>query len=279
VNTEDAAPDLPARLARLDTSTPHPARRYNYWLGGKDNFAADRASGDAIAEMMPSVRTAAIENRRFQRRAVRFLAGEMGIRQFLDIGTGIPGPDNTHEVAQTIDRASRVVYVDNDPVVLVHARALLTSTSEGATAYIDADLREPEKILGDADLQRTLDFTRPIGLLLIAVTHFLTDDDGAYEAVSTLLSALPPDSYLAISNATQDFMTPAERAQADAAAASGRHGTVRFRSKDEFARFLDGLDVVAPGVETVAHWRADDEPQPRPTPREAALYAAVARVS
>jgi hypothetical protein len=229
--------------------------------------------------MMPSVRTAAIENRRFQRRAVRFLAGEMGIRQFLDIGTGIPGPDNTHEVAQTIDRASRVVYVDNDPVVLVHARALLTSTSEGATAYIDADLREPEKILGDADLQRTLDFTRPIGLLLIAVTHFLTDDDGAYEAVSTLLSALPPDSYLAISNATQDFMTPAERAQADAAAASGRHGTVRFRSKDEFARFLDGLDVVAPGVETVAHWRADDEPQPRPTPREAALYAAVARVS
>jgi hypothetical protein len=142
--------------AKFDTSVAHPARRYNYWLGGKDNYAADRESGDAVAAAFPAVRIAAIEHRRFLGRAVKYLAGEAGIRQFLDIGTGIPSANNTHQVAQAIAPDARIVYVDNDPVVLAHARALLTSSPEGATAYIDADLREPGKILNDPELRHVV---------------------------------------------------------------------------------------------------------------------------
>jgi hypothetical protein len=168
-------PDASA-FERIDVTTAHPARRYNYWLGGKDHFAADRASGDAIEAVLPSIRLMAIENRMSLRRAVRYVARQ-GIRQYLDIGTGIPAPGNTHEIAQGVDPTARTVYVDNDPIVLAHARALLTSAPQGTNAYLDADLREPCSILEHPDLKATLDFSEPITLMLVAVLHFIRDDE------------------------------------------------------------------------------------------------------
>lgn len=263
---------------RIDTSVAHPARRYNYWLGGKDNFQADRDSGDAMAEAFPTIRTAALENRRFLQRAVRYLAHEAGIRQFLDIGTGIPTADNTHEVAQRIAPESRVVYVDNDPIVLAHARALLTSSPQGATAYIDADLRDPEKILTHPDLLRTIDLSRPVALMLVAILHFVPDDDDPGAALTRLLDALPPGSYLAASHATHDYLPTHIAEQAKMAArGGGPHGLVNLRSLAEFASYFDGLEVVEPGITSVADWHADDAPQPRPTPAEVSMYGAVAR--
>src|SRR4051812_29557414 len=173
--------------ANLHPETPHPARRYNYWLGGKDNFAADRAAADAIEAAFPHIRTAAVENRRFLQRAVRHLVEEAGIRQFLDIGTGLPTADNTHEVAQRIEPSARVVYIDNDPLVLAHARALLTSDPAGATAYLDADLRDADAILAQPELAEVLDLSQPVALLLVAVLHFIADDDQAYETVRKLV--------------------------------------------------------------------------------------------
>ncbi|ASW54891.1 SAM-dependent methyltransferase [Plantactinospora sp. KBS50] len=263
---------------RIDTSVMHPARRYNYWLGGKDNFQADRESGDQIAGAFPAVRTTALENRWFLRRAVTFLAAEAGIDQFLDIGTGIPSADNTHEVAQRIDPSARVVYVDNDPIVLTHARALLTSSASGRTAYLDADLREPERILANPQLRRTLDLDRPVGLLLIAVLHFVQDHEDPYGIVERLLAALPSGSYLAASNVTTDFWPPQMAAEAkQAGTGGGPHGVMAFRNRDEFARFFAGLDLIEPGVQPVARWRAEGEPEPRPADAEAAVYCAVAR--
>ncbi|MFB9238620.1 SAM-dependent methyltransferase [Plantactinospora siamensis] len=268
----------PAGDDRIDTSVMHPARRYNYWLGGKDNFQADRDSADQIAAAFPAVRTAALENRRFLRRVVTFLAAEAGIDQFLDIGTGIPTADNTHEVAQRILPRSRVVYVDNDPIVLAHARALLTSASAGVTAYLDADLRDPEKILAHPDLRRALDLNRPVGLLLIAVLHFIRDSEDAYGIVRRLLAELPSGSYLAISNVTTDFMPPEVAEQARlAGAGGGPHGVLAFRSREEFGRFFAGLDLVEPGVCPVARWRPEGEPESRPADADAAVYGAVAR--
>ncbi|MCI4061122.1 SAM-dependent methyltransferase [Micromonospora sp. R77] len=263
---------------RIDTSVAHPARRYNYWLGGKDNFAADRESGDAMAERFPTIRISALENRRFLRRAVGHLAREAGIRQFLDIGTGIPTADNTHEVAQGLAPAARVVYVDNDPIVLAHARALLTSTAEGATAYIDADLRDPEKILAHPDLRRTLDLSRPVGLMLLAVLHFVPDGDDPYATVTRLLDALPAGSYLAASHATHDHLPPHLAQEAKAAArGGGPHGIINLRSRDEFSRFFTGLELVEPGITSVAEWRAEGEPQPRPSVVDVSMYGGVAR--
>ncbi|MFJ8688885.1 SAM-dependent methyltransferase [Micromonospora wenchangensis] len=263
---------------RIDTSVAHPARRYNYWLGGKDNFQADRDSGDAMAAAFPTVRTAALENRRFLQRAVAHLAREAGVRQFLDIGTGIPTANNTHDVAQAITPQARVVYVDNDPIVLAHARALLTSSAQGATAYIDADLREPEKILHHPELRRTLDLEQPVALMLVAILHFVTDVEDPYGVVGRLLAALPPGSYLAASHATYDYLPPAVAEQARAGNRDGNPpGMINLRSRDEFARFFDGLDLVAPGVVSVAEWRAEAEPQPRPTVDEVSVYGAVAR--
>src|SRR3954468_17774137 len=185
----------------IDRSVAHPARRYNYWLGGTDNFEADRISGDAAAAAFPTVRISAMENRRFIRRAVTYLVNEAGIRQFLDIGTGIPSADNVHEVAQAIDPKARVVYVDNDPIILAHARRLLSNTPDGgATAYIHADLRDPDAILGHPDLRATLDLTKPVGLMLIAVVPFLTDADDPHGKVTHLTKALPPGSHLAMSH-------------------------------------------------------------------------------
>ncbi|WP_406080727.1 SAM-dependent methyltransferase [Micromonospora sp. NBC_00858] len=264
---------------RIDTSVPHPARRYNYWLGGKDNFEADRESGDAMAASFPTIRISALENRRFLGRAVGYLAREAGIRQFLDIGTGIPTADNTHEVAQGIAPESRVVYVDNDPIVLAHARALLTSSADGATAYIDADLRVPERILTHPELLRTIDLSRPVGLMLVAVLHFVPDGDDPYALVRRLLDALPAGSYLAASHATHEYLPPqvAEEARA-AAKGGGPHGLINLRTRAEFTGFFTDLDVVEPGITSVAEWRAESEPQPRPSATEVSMYGAVARL-
>jgi hypothetical protein len=258
--------------SRLNTSVPHPARRYNYWLGGKDNFAADRESGDAVAALFPSIRTAAIENRYFLRRAVELLAGDLGIRQFLDIGTGLPSADNTHEVAQRVAPESSVVYVDNDPLVMVHARALLNAApGAGPASYLEADVRSPEHILREA--ANHLDFRRPIGLMLIAVLHFIADEEDPHGIVSRLVSALPSGSYLVLSHSTADFVKPA-------AVHALRTGAipVYLRTHDEIARFFDGLDVLDPGVVSISNWRAEHERQPRPDEAETSTDCAVARI-
>jgi hypothetical protein len=254
----------------IDTSVAHPARRYNYWLGGKDNFAADRASGDRIAELYPQIIKDVEANRHFLGDAVRWLTQTAGIRQFLDIGTGMPSAGNTHEVAQAIAPETRVVYVDNDPLVMVHARALLTSTNEGRTAYIHADLREAESILKHPDLAATLDTTQPVALMLVAVLHFLTIDDEAYGSVRTLIDALPTGSFVVISHATADFISPET-----AAALKAQNAGIVGRSRKQVGRFLDGLDLVAPGLTTVDQWRPD--PHTEPTGHPVSVYGAVGR--
>jgi hypothetical protein len=256
-------PNGAASVPRIDTTIAHPARRYDYWLGGKDNFAADRESGDAIQAVYPHIRIAAVENRRFLRRVVRYLAEEAGIRQFLDIGTGLPTVENTHEVAQAIDPAARIVYVDNDPLVLVHARALLTSHPAGRTSYIDADLRDPARILADPALIDVLNLREPIALLIVAVLHFLPEDEQAYTAVKTLMNALPSGSYLAASHATYDLL-PDGTAEAFATRSVPGSGNFTGRSRTQFLRFFDGLDLVPPGVEVVSHWRPDSDDTPPP---------------
>jgi S-adenosyl methyltransferase len=267
----------PASLPEINTSVAHPARRYDYWLGGKDNFPADQASGDAVAAAFPTIRMTVVENRRFLVRAVRALAGELGIRQFLDIGTGIPTSPNVHEVAQSTAPESRVVYVDNGPIVLVHARALLRSGPQGATAYLDADLREPDKILQHPDLLRTLDLSQPVALMLVAILHFIPDDDDPHGAVARLVGAMPPGSYLVVSHATSDFMPPQAATAVDEEGAQSRV-PFRFRTKQEFARFLEGLELLPPGIQPLSEWRAQSEPQPRPSAADIAGYAAVARI-
>ncbi|MBM2618230.1 SAM-dependent methyltransferase [Actinoplanes sp. LDG1-06] len=260
----------------VDETRVHSARRYNYWLGGKDNFAVDRESGDLIAANFPTIRVTAVENRGFLRRAVEFLAGEAGIRQFLDVGTGLPTADNTHEVAQRLAPDSRIVYVDNDPMVLVHARALLTSTPEGRTAYLEADLREPGRILADDTLRDVLDLDQPVAVMLIAVLHFVRETEVAVSIVRTLLDALPSGSYVVISNATGDFADPETKARFDALMAAGKLDAF-VRTADEVRELVDGLEILEPGVVPVSDWRADGESQPRPKPSEVAVYGVVAR--
>jgi hypothetical protein len=260
--------------ARIDVTRPHPARRYDYWLGGKDNFQADRDAAEAIAAVFPHIRTAARENRAFMRRAVSFLAAEAGVRQFLDIGTGLPTANNVHDVAQGIAPESRIVYVDNDPLVLSHARALLTSSEQGATAYIEADARNPERILLDPAVRNTLDFSAPIALLLVAVLHFVEDEDDPYALVKRLVNALPAGSFLVLSHATFDPLDPETIAAMNAV---NEGITPKFcpRTLSEVSRFFDGLDLLEPGIVSVSDWRP--EPGPRPTPAEATGYGAVAR--
>ncbi|HUZ38274.1 MAG TPA: SAM-dependent methyltransferase [Streptosporangiaceae bacterium] len=239
----------------LQTDRPHPARVYDYLLGGKDNYAADRAAAEAGLKANPNSRVPPRENRAFLRRVVRYLARDAGISQFLDIGTGIPTSPNVHEIAQDVEPAARIVYVDNDPIVLAHARALLTTGPAGRTAYIDADLRDVEHILGSADLRDTLDLSQPVGLLLIAVMHFMPDEDDPYRLASELLAALPSGSYLALSHLTGDF-DPA--AWEGVAAVYRRSGVImRVRSHAEIEQFFAGLDLIEPGVVSLPRWRPD----------------------
>jgi hypothetical protein len=256
----------------IDTTVAHPARRYNYWLGGKDNFAADRANGDAVEAAMPTIRLMAVENRRFLGRAAGFLAAQ-GIRQFLDIGTGIPAPGNTHEVVQAVDPTAKIVYVDNDPIVLSHARALLTSAPSGTVDYLDADLRNPQAILAEA--AKTLDFSQPVGLLLVAVLHFIRDDEDPQGIVDTLLGALASGSYLVATHATWEFTPASAVEKLQAANPDGRFVP---RDGKDFAALFDGLDLVEPGLISVAHWRSDEEVQPRPLIEDVSCNGLVGRV-
>jgi SAM-dependent methyltransferase len=271
----DTSSDPRPASARIDTTVAHPARRYDYLLGGKDNFAADRESGDRMIAAIPSARTGALENRRFLCRAVTYLTAQAGIRQFLDIGSGIPTSPNAHEVAQGIAPDARIVYADNDPIVLAHARALLTSSPQGATAYLDADLHQPEEILAHPDLRRTLDLSQPVALVLAALLHFFPDSDDPHALLAPLIHALAPGSYLVMSHATIDFL-PAD--VADRAARVTSAEAIHTRSKSEFAAFFDGLQLVEPGIVPTVEWRAENEPQPRPTALEGGCYGAVARV-
>lgn len=240
----------------INTSVAHTARVYDYWLGGKDNFAADRELGDAILAAIPSTRELARDNRAFLGRAVRYLAREAGIRQFLDVGTGIPTAGNTHEVAQAVAPDSRIVYVDNDPIVLAHARALMTSDPAGSTAFIHADFCEPGRILADKALHSVLDLDKPVALMLVAILHFFTDDQKPQAIVSSLLDALPPGSYLTVSHLTADYMDPAQAARATQ---EGQQRGVTYvsRSQAEVAAFFTGLQLVEPGVVPMPLWRPD----------------------
>jgi hypothetical protein len=238
----------------FDTSVPHIARVYDYWLGGKDNFAADRELGDRTLEAYPNLVFSVRANRAFLTRTVRFLAAEMGIRQFLDVGTGIPTASNTHEVAQRMAPGCRIVYVDNDPIVLSHARALLTSKPEGACAYLDADLRDPGKILASA--ADTLDFSQPVALMLLAVVHFISDDPEASEIVNRLMDACAPGSFLTISHAASDIDAEQQTEMVRRLNQSvAEKATLRDRAR--VTRLFDGLELVEPGVVRVVEWRPD----------------------
>jgi len=259
------------QVSGLDTSVAHPARVYDYWLGGKDNFAADREAAERVLAATPGLRQRVQANRAFLARAVRYLAAEAGIRQFLDIGTGIPSANNTHVVAQAAAPDSRVVYVDNDPIVLVHARALLASAPEGATQYIEGDLRQSGHILEAAG--RTIDFSQPVALLLMGVLHLIQDSEGPYEIVADLMAALPSGSYLALSHPALDIAPGQEEAQRRY---NERVSTPQtLRTEPEVARFFDGLELAPPGIVYVHAWRPDPgEPVP---PGGVSAYGGVAR--
>ena len=261
--------------AEIDTSRPHPARIYDYSLGGKNHFAADREVAEKAWARMPTGRTAARENRWFLGRVVRYLAAEAGIRQFLDIGTGLPTTDNVHEVAQRVAPESRVTYVDNDPLVLAHARALLTGSPEGRTAYIQADLRDPAGILADPVTREVIDFTQPVALMLVAILHFIQDDDNPAAIIKTLVEALPPGSFLAASHLTgeydRDGWATIERDYRKAGMPA------QWRDGDEFARLaFTGLELASPGVVLVSEWRPDTD-GPRPSAAEVSFYGGIAR--
>jgi hypothetical protein len=262
----------------LQIDRPHPARVYDYLLGGKDNYAADRAAAEEGLKANPNSRIPPRENRAFLRRAVRYLASEGGITQFLDIGTGIPTSPNVHEVAQHVEPRSRIVYVDNDLIVLTHARALLTSGPAGKTAYIDADLRDVDKILSSPELNETLDLSRPVALLLIAIMHFIPDADDPHGIADRLLAALPSGSYLALSHLTGDF-DPA--AWEGVAAVYRRSGVImQVRSRPQIERFFAGLDLIEPGVVSLPHWRpdrADIGQQSPPGDAAVSVYGGIAR--
>jgi len=258
----------------IDVTKPHPARMYDYFLGGKDNFAADRATATQVLESWGSVRTGVRENRAFLGRAVHYLAGEAGISQFLDLGTGLPSANNVHEVAQGVNPEARVVYADNDPIVLAHARALLASGPHGVTAYLDADIRDPEAILAHPVVRDSLDFGLPIALMLVAVLHFLPDEDDPRGIVQTLTDALPPGSYLVASHATAEHNPEGLSGAGRAYSRGGLRGAIR--TSEEFGDLaFSGLELVDPGVVLVSEWRPE-EPI-RPLPSEVNTYGGVAR--
>jgi hypothetical protein len=256
----------------VNPNIPHSARIYDYWLGGKDNFAVDRAVGEAMIKAIPGMRYMAGENRKFVHRAARDLVEKEGIRQFLDVGTGIPTSPNLHEIAQKVAPETRVVYVDNDPIVLVHARALMISSPEGRSEYISADIRDPRSILDDPVLGDTLDLTKPVGLTLIAILMLLADADDPWTKVAELRDAMPSGSCLAITHPTADF-NPDEVHQA-VHAATGAGMTLVARSKEEVARFFGDWELLDPGLVPVSAWRPDT---PVDDPEAAYYWSGVAR--
>ncbi len=257
---------------RIDTRVTHSARFWNYLLGGKDNYPVDREAAHQILSLIPNFRDTVRAERAFLIRAVGHLVSEVGIRQFLDIGTGLPTANNTHEVAQMIAPECHIVYVDNDPLIMAHARALLTSTPQGATDYIQADLRDPETILQQAT--RTLDFTQPVGLMLLGIVNFITDDDEAHAIIERLLGALSSNSYLLLSHPTAEVdaeaMEEAMRLWNESGAAP-----IISRSRQQLIRFFDGLELLAPGVVSCSRWRPD--PCDLGTPTEVFHFSGVGR--
>lgn len=267
--------DDPGLLAQtnIDTSVPQSARIWNYWLGGQDNFEVDRAAGDEVLARIPDIAIGARAERAFLMRVVRFLVAEAGVHQFLDVGAGLPTENNTHEVAQSFDPACRVVYVDNDPLVMEPARAMLNSTAEGATDYVQADLREPAAILSAA--ARTLDFSQPIGLMLLGVVNHLMDDAQAYDVVAQLVTALPAGSHLVLTHSTAeihgDAMLEVMRETTE------RGGTpIRARDRGEIARFFGATDLLEPGVVSCSRWRPDGAAANPPA--EVYLFGGVGRI-
>ncbi|MCS0636546.1 SAM-dependent methyltransferase [Streptomyces sp. LP05-1] len=252
---------------RIRTDIAHNARVWNFWLGGKDNYPVDRKVGESVTGMYPSIGEVARADRAFLGRAVTYLAGEAGIRQFLDIGTGLPTADNTHEVAQRVAPDARIVYVDNDPIVLTHARALLTSSPEGVTEYIDADAHDPEKIL--AAVSPTLDLDRPVAVMMLGILNFVLDTDRARSIVRTLMDAVPSGSHLVLTHPTLEL---GGEGNEEAMEFWNKNATppIRARSRAEFASFTDGLELLEPGIVSCASWRF------APT-TEVAQFGAVAR--
>ncbi|QTD96255.1 SAM-dependent methyltransferase [Streptomyces cyanogenus] len=268
--TDPATTPERAALQKIDTSVPHSARIWNYWLGGKDNYPVDEEAGDAYTAVFPGIVTIARSSRAFLRRSIGYLVSEAGIRQFLDVGTGLPTADNTHEVAQRLAPEARIVYVDNDPMVLAHARALLYSSAEGATAYVDADVTDPDRILAAA--ARTLDLTRPTALILSNILGHVADHDQARSIVDRLMSALPSGSYLSVNDGSLGIDPVFEQAQE----AYNNSGAVPYnlRTVEAITSFFDGLQLVEPGVVPVTRWR----PEPgSPAPETVAEHGGLAR--
>ena len=267
----EIAPEDGTAASGLNTKVPHSARVWNYWLGGKDNFAVDRELGERLRQVYPAIADLARSDRQFLNRAVRYLAGQAGIRQFLDIGSGLPAVDNTHQVAQLTAPDSRIVYVDNDPLVLLHARALLTSGPEGATDYIEADFRDPDTLLAAA--AATLDFTQPVAVMLLGVLGHFGDDDEAASLIGRVMAATAPGSYLIIAHgsSTSEGLVEAAR-QYRAGGAEAYH----LRGPEQLARFFDGLDLVPPGLVPTPQWQPDQKADAGPA--QAYSYCAVGRV-
>ncbi|MGX6606167.1 SAM-dependent methyltransferase [Micromonosporaceae bacterium Da 78-11] len=263
---------------RLDTSRPGAARRYNALLGGKDNFEADRVSAERIRQELPSVRPAARELRRFLQRAVHFLAADCGIRQFVDIGCGYPHAPNVHEIAQAVNPTSRVAYVDPDPMVGAHARALMTSHHEGAIGFIPGSLDDADAILADDNLRELIDFTQPVAVLLLAVLHFVYDDQQAHQSLDRIKAALPQGSYVAVSHVTFDPLSADHAARLMKLAEPGAdHGPFRARTQSEIAALLGGLEIIPPGLVSVVDWWPRRAPRPEISVEQAVAYGAVAQ--
>ncbi|MFC6886527.1 MULTISPECIES: SAM-dependent methyltransferase [Actinomadura] len=271
MSAEDAGtPDEPY-ADRIRTDRPVSARVWDYWLGGKDHYEVDRIAGEAVARQVPGIVAAARTDRLFLGRCVRHLTADEGVRQFLDIGTGLPTADNTHDIAQRVAPESRVVYVDNDPLVLVHARALLTSSPEGATDYIDADVRDPDRILEQA--AATLDFDRPVALMMLALLHLVTDDGEVRRILRRLVDALPPGSYVALSHACVDV--EATRVAVEAWNDSSTPHPIKARTRKEIEALFTGLELVEPGVVSCPRWRP--EPNPWGEAQETMTFCGLAR--
>ncbi|MBN3928132.1 SAM-dependent methyltransferase [Streptomyces verrucosisporus] len=261
----------------IDTSRPHSARMYDYFLGGKTSYEADIQGAEAVISFWPGVRTGARVNRAFMHRASRWLVREAGIRQFLDIGTGIPTEPNLHQVVQAVAPESRVVYADNDPIVLRYAQALLRSTPEGRTAYLHADATDPDSILNHPEIHEILDLSRPVGLSLNALLHYIGDENGPHEIVARLVDAMPSGSYLTLTHCTPD-LDPETWERLSSLSMSGSAASAKARTREEILRFFDGLEFVEPGLTVPHRWRPEpDQPLADASDAEVSLYAAVAR--